>query len=915
VKNKVIENSFSSVALALCFTLGLVLLVPAFANAQAFVQFTDNGSAPAQSASVNVTFTNPQAAGNLNVVVVGWSDTTSSVESVTDTNLNNYAVAVGTNAHTGISQAIYYASSVNAGANTITVNFRAGAPAAFPDVRAIEYSGVSTTTPLNVSAGAAGSGTAANSGSATANTSASTSFLVAAGGSTNQSFSHTASFNIEDYDANGNIAGESIAAGPSFNVTATVGTSAPWVLQLAAFGNAATTFAAPTLVANPVSPASGFDSGGDTVTITGTNFAAGAVVLFGAAGTPPTGISGVNCTVTAPTTISCTTPADVHGPKDVSVINPDGKFATAVGGFTYNVVTPSITSVTPSTDFTNGGAAITISGTNFVSPVSVTFDGVLASNVVVVNATTITANTTAHAVGSANLVVTNVSEGSSTPFAFTYSLGSGPINFIQSEDSGSAPHSSAAVVATMPLSQTAGNLNVVAIGWSDTTAHTLTVQDSEGNTYTQALNATIGLGTGQAMYYAKNIKGGGPSNAVTVTFNPAAAFPDVRVAEYSGLDPTSPLDQVSALSGNGGIASSGPITVAASELVVGAGTTDGAFTGSGTGFATVDITANGNDLEHQVAPPVGIVTAQAPVSGNWVMQAVSFFHGAPVPDFSFSPAPAPASNTLTAGTSTSYTISVSALNGFSAAVALSCSAGLPTGASCTFAPTSVTPGASPATSTLTISTTTATPGGTDTVTITGTSGASHTTSVGLVVQAAPGFTLAATALTPASVAPGGSATSTITVTGLNGFNANTVTLTCSSITGGGQPAPTCAFSALSGGTSTLTVSTTPNSAANPSKPTASSPRATGLFYALLLPIGGMTLLGAGFSSRRKKLLGILLIGMMVAGFIFMSACGGGSSTTPPPPSGGTPAGTYTITVSGAATGATTQTAPLTLTVN
>lgn len=914
MRNKVIGNSFSGVPLALCLTLGLViLLAPAFANAQAFVQFTDNGTAPAQAGAVNVTFTNAQAAGDLNVVVAGWSDSTSSVTSVVDSNGNTYNVAVGTNSQSGASQAIYYASNIAAGPNTITVNFRA--TAAFPDVRAMEYSGVSTTSPLNVSAGAGGSSTSANSGSATANPSASTSFLVAAGGSTNQSFTHTASFHIEDYTMNGNIAGENVAAAGPFNVTATVSTSAPWALQLAAFGNAATTFTAPTLVANPVAPASGVDSGAQGVTITGANFAPGAVVLFGAAGTPPTGISGVNCTVASSTTITCATPADNAGPKDVSVINPDGQFATAVGAFSYTTVTPTISSINPPTDFTNGGTAITISGSNFEAGAAVMFDGVPAGNVVVVSGSQITAITPAHSVGSATVVVVNTDGGTGSA-NFVYSLGSGPINFMQYGDSGSAQATSAAVVATMPLAQTAGDLNVVAIGWSDTTAHAMTVQDSEGNTYTQALNATIGIGTGQSIYYAKNLRGGGPFNAVTVTFNPPAAFPDVRVAEYSGLDPNSPLDQVSANSGTGGIASSGPITVAASELVVGAGTTDGAFSGSGTGFATVDITANGNDIEHQVAPPAGSVTAQAPVSGDWVMQAVSFFHGAPVPDFSFSPAPSPASQPVTAGTSASYTISVSALNGFSAAVALSCSAGLPTGASCTFAPTSVTPGGSPATSTLTISTTTATPGGTATVTITGQSGAtSHTTSVGLVVQAAPGFTLTATALTPASVAPGGSSASTITVTGQNGFNANTVTLSCS-ITGGGSPAPTCAFGALSGGTASLVVSTTPNSGANSSNPTAKSARATGLLYALLLPVGGMTLLGAGFSSRRKKLLGLLLIGMMVAGFIFMTACSSGSSTTTTtPPGGGTPAGTYTITVSGAATGVTTQTAPLTLTVN
>ncbi len=178
MRNTVIENNFSGVPLALCLTLGLVLLVPAFANAQAFVQVADNGGSPKQASSVNVTFKNAQAAGNLNVVVAGWSDTTSSVTGVTDTLGNTYFMAAGTNAGPGISQAIYYASNIAAGTNTITVTFRTDAPAASPDVRAIEYSGVSTITPLNISAGAAGSSSSANSGPATTTVTA----LIVAGG-------------------------------------------------------------------------------------------------------------------------------------------------------------------------------------------------------------------------------------------------------------------------------------------------------------------------------------------------------------------------------------------------------------------------------------------------------------------------------------------------------------------------------------------------------------------------------------------------------------------------------------------------------------------------------------------------------------------------------------------------------------
>jgi hypothetical protein len=64
-----------------------------------------------------------------------------------------------------------------------------------------------------------------------------------------------------------------------------------------------------------ISPASGPLAGGTSVTITGTNFQAGATVRFN--GTLATSIVVVN-----PTTITCVTPAHVPGPVDVTVINP-----------------------------------------------------------------------------------------------------------------------------------------------------------------------------------------------------------------------------------------------------------------------------------------------------------------------------------------------------------------------------------------------------------------------------------------------------------------------------------------------------------------------------------------------------------------------------------------------------------------
>ncbi|HVW86967.1 MAG TPA: DUF1349 domain-containing protein [Bryobacteraceae bacterium] len=100
------------------------------------------------------------------------------------------------------------------------------------------------------------------------------------------------------------------------------------------------------------------------------------------------------------------------------------------------------------------------------------------------------------------------------------------------------------------------------------------------------------------------------------------------------------------------------------------------------------------------------------------------------PDFSISAAPA--SQTVTVGASTTYTVTIGALNGFTGTVNLAAS-GLPTGATASFNPTSVS---GSGTSTLTINTTGSTPPGSSTLTITGTSGSlTHTATVTLVVSA------------------------------------------------------------------------------------------------------------------------------------------------------------------------------------
>ena len=98
----------------------------------------------------------------------------------------------------------------------------------------------------------------------------------------------------------------------------------------------------------------------------------------------------------------------------------------------------------------------------------------------------------------------------------------------------------------------------MAVGWNDTTSTVSSVSDSRGNTYAQAGTMTTGTALRQAIYYAKNIAAG--SNTVTVAFNQAAAYVDVRILEYSGLDTTSPLDVTAGAAGSSASANSGAAT-------------------------------------------------------------------------------------------------------------------------------------------------------------------------------------------------------------------------------------------------------------------------------------------------------------------------------------------------------------------
>jgi IPT/TIG domain-containing protein len=1002
------------------------LLLPALAAGQvSSVQVNSSDAVFINRSTVAVPFTAAQTAGNLNVVVVGWSDTSSTIASVTDSNGNSYVLAATTEStavpasgspQLGVSQAIYYAKNIVAGTNTVTATFNQNT--AVQSVRIVEYTGLDSAHPLDTSVSNTGSVLTADSGAVTTNSA--NDLLFGAGTITTAFTGSGAGFTTVLINGLGDIVEHKVvSAVGSYNATATLGFGS-WAMQMVAFraaGQTPPTFAAPTItsLSTPSSP----EAGGIALTLTGANFEPGAAVIF--SNTGGSTAAGVNCSVSATTTINCLTPSFPSGSATITVTNVDGQ-TSSPSAFTFTASTPFATatspSMTPDTGSTNGATLVTISGSDFAAGAKVTVGGLPADRVAVVNVNTIQASVPANPAGLKTVVVTNPS-GNNAALAggYTYASGTTGINFVQVNSAQPASPATTATI-TYPLAQTAGNLNVVAIGWADITATVQSVVDSAGNTYTLAFTPTVGSGLSQAIYYAKNIVAKA-SNTVTVTFS-AAAQSDVRILEYSGLDPVSPLDDTNGQSGTGTRLDSGTVfTTVAGDLVVGASMAVGKVITVGPTYTTVTTTPGGISVEHLIGPAAGRLgaTAVQDSNANWVMQAVAFRQVGTVPDFGITVTP-PTTATVAAGSPATYTISVSAIN-FSSVVTLSCSAGQPLGTSCAFVPPTVTPGATAVTSVLTITTTSATPAATSTVTVTGTAGSlSHNTTVGLTVT---DFTIAAMPLSPASVVAGTPSASPVTISAVNGFT-GTVNLSCSSIipTGTGNPACTFVPASIAGGSgnSSLTVNTlvttspvaytvtvtgtsgslnhsaaplaltvtappTPDFAIAASTPTpatvsagASStstitiapvnsftsavaltcsvappvtrgpgcvlnpasvtngsgtstltvsttaattaslaPRSNGLLYAMLLPIGGLALLGTGFTSRKKKLCGFLLGCLLFSTLIILPACGGSGSSGGGGGGGhpGTPAGTYNITVTATA-GSLTHTATVSVKV-
>ena len=124
-----------------------------------------------------------------------------------------------------------------------------------------------------------------------------------------------------------------------------------------------------------------------------------------------------------------------------------------------------------------------------------------------------------------------------------------------------------AVSTAFPGANTAGNLIIVFVRMS-TTTQTVTVSDTAGNAYSQAVSQLQSTDGHQLhLFYAPNIKGG--ANTVNASFSGTNNHPWLAIYEYSGLSTTNPLDKTAAAQGSSSAPSSGAtaVTSAANELV------------------------------------------------------------------------------------------------------------------------------------------------------------------------------------------------------------------------------------------------------------------------------------------------------------------------------------------------------------
>jgi hypothetical protein len=298
---------------------------------------------------------------------------------------------------------------------------------------------------------------------------------------------------------------------------------------------------------------------------------------------------------------------------------------------------------------------------------------------------------------------------------------------------------STSITALFRTMTSPGDLLVLSASVFTGTSNRITsVTDSAGGSWKRVgAYAVTGHNSDGEMWYSA---GALPTTSITVhTSSPAIA--SLSIQEFSGVAGTNPLDVSAGTSKVSTSPASGQVTPTAGDLVVG-------FIAGHASSQPITVTAPGYTTQGQqtsVATKITSVvsgyqvlgtasgqnfTGRLSTSVDWAAGIAAYRPGAP-PTGDFSISASPAAVTLNAGKSTTVTFSTSVTSGTPQPIVLNL-AGLPSGASASFAPPAINAGQQ---SVLTISAPASEPASTSTLTVTGTgTSASHTASVTLTVS-------------------------------------------------------------------------------------------------------------------------------------------------------------------------------------
>src|SRR4029077_2591395 len=219
--------------------IGALALYVSSGSAYAAIGFVQGNYTTPQSpqSAVSVTYTSAQGAGDLNVVVVAWYQTSTAISSVTDSKGNVYTLAVGPTTNGGaVNQSIYYARGiVAAGASTNTVTVRFTVAAQYPDIRILEYTGLAQVNPIDVTAAATGTNATSDSGAVT--TTNANDLLVGANYLFTSTSGPATGFTKRMITSpDGDIAEDRVVTtAGSYSASAPLSSAGLWVMQMVAF--------------------------------------------------------------------------------------------------------------------------------------------------------------------------------------------------------------------------------------------------------------------------------------------------------------------------------------------------------------------------------------------------------------------------------------------------------------------------------------------------------------------------------------------------------------------------------------------------------------------------------------------------------------------------------------------------------